>query len=82
VQVRIPCFQKHNVFSLENYYASKSSTAIHKAFSKAHPDKEVPNKTTIHQVTNFQDSEMFDCDKCTASEKTAEIIAALISSSP
>jgi hypothetical protein len=38
------------VFIHENYSASKSFAGVREAFSKACPDKEVPNKTTIHQV--------------------------------
>jgi hypothetical protein len=46
------------VFILEHYFASKSFAAIRKAFSNAYPDKEVPNKTTIHRlVTIFWDTE-------------------------
>jgi hypothetical protein len=64
------------VFILEHYFASKSFAAIRKAFSNAYPDKEVPNKTTIHQlVTIFRDTEVFVCDKCSSSDKTAEITA-------
>jgi hypothetical protein len=39
------------------------STAVHEAFSNAYPDKEVPNKTTIHQqVTTFWDTRSV-CDR-------------------
>jgi hypothetical protein len=60
----------------------KSSAAVRDAFSNAYPDKEVPNKTTIHQVVpTFQDTEVFVCDKCALDDKTAEITAIPISSS-
>jgi hypothetical protein len=42
------------VFIFENYFASTSFVAVREAFSNAYPDKEVPNKTTIHGVvTDF-----------------------------
>jgi hypothetical protein len=45
------------VFVLEHYFASKSFAAVREALSKAYPDKEEPNKTTIHQlVTKFLDT--------------------------
>jgi hypothetical protein len=39
-----------HVFILKHYFTSKSFAAIHEAISKAYPDKEVLNKTTIHQL--------------------------------
>jgi hypothetical protein len=43
------------VFILEHYFASKSFAAVREAFSNAHPDKEVPNKTIIRRlVTKFR----------------------------
>jgi hypothetical protein len=43
------------VFILEHYFASKSFAAVREDFSSAYPDKEVPNKTTIHRmVTTFR----------------------------
>jgi hypothetical protein len=45
------------VFILEHYFASKSFSAVREAFSNAYPDKEVPNKTTVHRlVTKFRDT--------------------------
>jgi hypothetical protein len=45
------------VFILEHYFASKSFSAVREAFSAAYPDKEVPNKTTIHRLaTKFWDT--------------------------
>jgi hypothetical protein len=45
------------VFIIEHYFASKSFAAVREAFSNAYPDKEVPNKTTVHRlVTKFQDT--------------------------
>jgi hypothetical protein len=38
------------VFILEHYFVSKSSAAVREAFSNMYPDKEVPNKTTIHRL--------------------------------
>jgi hypothetical protein len=36
------------VFILEHDFASKSFTAVREAFSNAHPDREVQNKTTAY----------------------------------
>jgi hypothetical protein len=45
------------VFILEHYFASKSFAAVREAFRNAYPDKEVPNKATIHRlVTKFRDT--------------------------
>jgi hypothetical protein len=45
------------VFIIEHYFESKSFAAVRETFSNAYPDKEVPNKTTIHrQVTTFRDT--------------------------
>jgi hypothetical protein len=45
------------VVILESYFASKSFAAIREAFSNAYPDKEVPNKSTIHWlVTKFRNT--------------------------
>jgi hypothetical protein len=42
-----------HVLILEHYFVSKSSAAVREAFSN---DKEVPNRTIIHQpVTKFWD---------------------------
>jgi hypothetical protein len=38
------------VFILEHYLASKSFAAVREVFNNAYPDKEVPNKTTIHRL--------------------------------
>jgi hypothetical protein len=38
------------VFILEHYFSSTSFAAVREAFSNAYPDKEVPNKTTIHRL--------------------------------
>jgi hypothetical protein len=38
------------MFILEHYFASKSFAAVREAFCSAYPDKEVPNKTTIHRL--------------------------------
>jgi hypothetical protein len=62
------------VFILEHYFASKLFAAVREAFSDAYPDKEVPNKTTIHQlVTTFRDKEVFVCDKCPFREKKKQL---------
>jgi hypothetical protein len=43
------------VFVREHYLAAKSFAAVREALSNAYPDKEVPNKTTIHRlVTKFR----------------------------
>jgi hypothetical protein len=45
------------VFILEHYFASKSFTAVRKAFSNVCSDKEIPNKTTVHRlVTKCRDT--------------------------
>jgi hypothetical protein len=45
------------VLILERYFASKSFAAVREAFSNEYPDKEVPNKKTIHRlVTTFWDA--------------------------
>jgi hypothetical protein len=66
------------VFILEHYFASKSFAAVREAFSNAYPDKEVSNKTMHRLVTKFP---VVVCDKCSSSDKTAEIMAVPISSS-
>jgi hypothetical protein len=44
------------VFILEHYFTLKSFAAVCEAFISAYPDKEVPNKTTVHRlVTTFRD---------------------------
>jgi hypothetical protein len=70
------CKHEQNVLFLKHYYASKSFPAVHKAFSNAYPDKEVPNKTRHRLVRKF-----WVCDKSSLSHKTAKITARLISSS-
>jgi hypothetical protein len=68
------------VFILEHHFASKSFAAVREAFSNAYPDKEVPNKTTIRRlVTSFRDTGNV-CDKCSSSDKMAEIMTVPISS--
>jgi hypothetical protein len=42
------------VYILKHYFVSKSFIAVREAFSNAYPDKEVPNKTTIHRLTTFR----------------------------
>jgi hypothetical protein len=58
-----PCMCEHGVFTSRTcvhsrtYFASKSFVAVREAFSNAYPDKEVPNKTTVHRlVTIFRDT--------------------------
>jgi hypothetical protein len=64
------------VFILEHYSSSKSFAVVREAFSNAYPDKEVPNKTTVHRlVTKFRDTGSVCCGKCSSSVKTAEIMA-------
>jgi hypothetical protein len=69
------------VFILEHYFTSKSFAAVREAFSNVYPDKKVPNKTVTHMVTYFRMQEVFVCDKCSSSDRTAEITAVPISSS-
>jgi hypothetical protein len=38
------------VFILEHYFTSKSFAVVREASSNAYRGKEVPNKTTIHQL--------------------------------
>jgi hypothetical protein len=46
-----------HLFILEHYFATKSCVAVREAFSNECPEKEVPNKTTIHRlVTTFRDT--------------------------
>jgi hypothetical protein len=48
-------YSRECVFILEHYFASKSFAAVREAFSNVYPDKEVPNKTTVHrEVTTFR----------------------------
>jgi hypothetical protein len=48
---------EERVFILEYYVASRSFAAVREEFSNAYPDKEVPNKTTVHRlVTEFRDT--------------------------
>jgi hypothetical protein len=45
------------VFILEHDFAAKSFAAVREAFSNAYPDKEVPNKITIHRLaTKYRDT--------------------------
>jgi hypothetical protein len=45
------------VFIFEHFFASKSFAAVREAFSNAYPDKDVPNKITIHRLaTKFRDT--------------------------
>jgi hypothetical protein len=42
------------VFILRHYFASKSFAAVCETLNNPYPDKDVPNKTTIHRlVTKF-----------------------------
>jgi hypothetical protein len=44
-------------FILEYYFALKSFAAVRELFGNAYPDKEVPNKTTVHRlVKKFWDT--------------------------
>jgi hypothetical protein len=40
-------WQAERVFILEHHFASESAAALREAFSNAHPDLEVSNKTPI-----------------------------------
>jgi hypothetical protein len=58
------CWCKHGVFTSRTCIHSqtlitwKSSAAVREAFSNAYPDKEVPDKATVHRlVTKFRDTE-------------------------
>jgi hypothetical protein len=73
--------QAERVFILGHHFASKSFAADSEAFSIVYPDKKAPNRTTIHRlVTKFRDTGSV-CDKCSSSDKAAEITAVPISSS-
>jgi hypothetical protein len=67
---------------LENYFASTSFDAFVKHLTmRTYADVEVSNKTTTHRlVTQFLDTGNV-CEKCSPSDKTAEITAVPISSS-
>jgi hypothetical protein len=41
------------VFITEHYFATKSFATDGEAFSNAYPDKDVPNKTTIHTIKSY-----------------------------
>jgi hypothetical protein len=58
------------VFILENYLASKSFAAVREAFSNAYPDKEVPNKTTIHRLVTASRDTGSVCDMKHARRRT------------
>jgi hypothetical protein len=47
---------KQDMFILKYYFTSKPFATVLEAFSNVYPDKEVPNKTTVHQVVTFQDT--------------------------
>jgi hypothetical protein len=50
------------VFILENYFATKSFSALPEAFSNAFPDKEILNKTTIHRLASkYRDARLREC---------------------
>jgi hypothetical protein len=71
--------REERVFILEHYDASKSFAAVQEAFSNVYPNKEVPNKTTVHRlVTRFRNKEEFVRDKFSWSHKTAAVTAVLI----
>jgi hypothetical protein len=38
------------VFTLEHYFASKSSGVVREAFNNVYPVKEASNKTTVHRL--------------------------------
>jgi hypothetical protein len=74
VQLRMWCVHKNNVcsFSDVNYFASEFFAVIRKALGSS--DKEEPNKTTEQWlVTAFRTLEVFVCENCSSSDKTAEI---------
>jgi hypothetical protein len=49
--------REERVFILEHYFALKSFAVVRESFSNAYPDKEVPNKTTIHRlVTKYRET--------------------------
>jgi hypothetical protein len=45
--------REERVSILERYCASKSFAAVRETFSNVHPDKEVPNKATIHRLVTI-----------------------------
>jgi hypothetical protein len=48
------------VFILEHCFTSMSFATVREGFSSAYTDKEVPNKTTVHQlITKFRDMRKF-----------------------
>jgi hypothetical protein len=50
--------QAERVFIPENYFASKTLGDVREAFKNAYPDKEVPNKTTMHRLVT---QKVHDC---------------------
>jgi hypothetical protein len=70
------------MFVIEYYFASKSFATVREAFNNASPNKEVPNKTTVHRLlTTFWTHKVFVCDKCSSSDRTTEITDVQIPSS-
>lgn len=45
----------------EHYFAKKSFAAVPKSFSNVYPNKEVQNKTTMHRMATFWDTELSVC---------------------
>jgi hypothetical protein len=68
------------VYIFEHYLASKSFAALREAFSNVYPDKEVPNKDNTPTGNKISGNGKCVCDKCSSSDKTAEITAVPISS--
>jgi hypothetical protein len=76
VQVGTWCIHEQ-VFCVHSrkFFASKSFDAFCEAFSSVNPDKDVLNRTTIHRLVRTFLGMGSVCDKCTSSDKTAEMTA-------
>jgi hypothetical protein len=65
------------VFILEHYFPSKSFPAVRGAFSNTYPDKYRIRQQYADWQQNFRTQEVFVCDKCSSSDRAAEITAYL-----
>jgi hypothetical protein len=55
--------QQERVFILESFFASKAFIAVRAASHRVYPDKEVPNKTTVHRLVKKFRKTGSVCDK-------------------
>jgi hypothetical protein len=62
---------------LEHYFASKSFAAVREALSRAHPDKEVPNKITHRLVAKQRTQKCMLQETCPTSDSADRCTAVL-----